>query len=126
MIKSAIILAMAASCVIAACMTTGGQFGAGPVRIADGDSPERPAHPPIPDPLIGIALADSQRMQIDSIRASYWLQAKDVTTFDEFDNLVRREEVDERGVLTPVQRREYDAHMADARARAKRAAAEAD
>lgn len=125
MIRFAIIRALGVSGVVTACMTTGGPLGGGPVRISDGDAIERP-HPSIPDPLIGIALADSQRLQIDSVRAVYWMQAKDIVTFDEFENLIRREEVDERAVLTPVQRKEYDAHIADARARAKRAAAEAD
>lgn len=84
----------------------------------------RPRRAPTPDPLLGIALSDSQRVRVDSIRAMYWLQVEDMggpepATYDEFDNLVRREQVDVRLVLTPEPQTIYDRHLAENRKRAR-------
>jgi hypothetical protein len=108
--------------VLSACMamgggglqTTGGMMNDQPVVRA------RPA--PRPDPLIGIALSDSQRVRVDSIRAMYWRQVVDLggpgpATADDFENIVRREQVDVRLVLMPEQRDIYDRHLAENRKR---------
>jgi hypothetical protein len=96
--------------------------------MMDGDVRPRARPVPTPDPLLGLALSDSQRVQIDSIRATYWLAVKDLggPASDEFENLVKREQVDVRLVLTPEQRPVYDRHVADNRARVRRASVESD
>jgi hypothetical protein len=62
----------------------------------------------------------SQRVRVDSIRAMYWRQVVDLggpgpATADDFENIVRREQVDVRLVLTPEQRDIYDRHVAENR-----------
>ncbi|HZS58252.1 MAG TPA: hypothetical protein VFA43_03215 [Gemmatimonadaceae bacterium] len=118
--------ASAVALALAAC-TLGGQAGGGLQTtggMMEADMRPRPRRAPTPDPLLGIALSDSQRVRVDSIRAMYWLQVEDMggpepATYDEFDNLVRREQVDVRLVLTPEPQTIYDRHLAENRKRAR-------
>jgi hypothetical protein len=102
---------------MSACMAMGG--GVRTTGDAMDDQPVRRApSTPRPDPLIGIALSDSQRVRVDSIRAMFWREVIDmggrsVGNADDFENLVRREQVDVRLVLTPEQRDIYDRHVAE-------------
>jgi hypothetical protein len=92
------------------------------VRGGQGDDTD-PVTPPAllraPDPLLGITQSYSQHAAIDSIRAMYRAQiaAEGRLTrenWDEIDNLVRRELVDLRAVLTPDQALIFDRHVAAA------------
>jgi hypothetical protein len=72
-----------------------------------------------PNPLIGITQSYSQHEQIDSIRTMYREQIKQMGRVtaqnrDDLDNLVRRELVDLREVLTPDQQVIFDRHVAAA------------
>ena len=70
----------------------------------------------------GMMNDQSQHVRVDSIRAMYWRQVVDLggpgpATADDFENIVRREQVDVRLVLTPEQRDIYDRHLAENRKR---------
>lgn len=107
-------LRFAALLLLAACQS----FGSGYVTtggMSESEGPPRRAMP-VRDPLDSIALSDSQRVQVDSIRATYWLAAKSIggpEDADDFDNLVKREIVDVRLVLTRPQQDIYDRHLAE-------------
>jgi hypothetical protein len=106
---------------VSACMAMGGGVRTSG-DMMDDQPVRRALSKPQPDPLIGIAVSDSQRVRIDSIRAMYWRQVIDMGgpgpgNADDFENLVRREQVDVRLVLTPEQRDIYDRHVAENRQR---------
>jgi hypothetical protein len=85
----------------------------------DPDPVTPPALLRAPNPLLGITQSYSQHEAIDSIRTMYRAQiaAEGRLTSDnrdEIDNLVRRELVDLREVLTPDQQVIFDGHVAAA------------
>src|SRR5579859_1282165 len=92
-------------------------FG-GPPR----DVPETVALPTLlrsPNPLLGITQTYEQHAQIDSIRAMYRVQLRSMgrptrENIDEMANVVQREIVDLRSVLTPAQQAIFDRHVAAA------------
>ena len=74
-----------------------------------------------PNPLIGITQTYDQHIVIDSIRTMYREQIRSLgrptrLNQDEMDNLVQREIVDLRAVLTPEQQVIFDRHVAAAQA----------
>ncbi len=93
---------------------------AGPPR----DVPETVQYPALlraPNPLLGITQSYDQHAQIDSIRTMYRLQLKAMghptrENIDDMANIVQREIVDLRGVLTPEQQVIFDRHVAAAEA----------
>jgi len=74
-----------------------------------------------PNPLLGITQTYDQHVTIDSIRTMYRSQLRSLgaptrLNRDEMDNLVQREIVDIRSVLTPEQQVIFDRHVAAAQA----------
>lgn len=74
-----------------------------------------------PNPLRGITQTYDQHAQIDSIRAMYRAQLKSMgrptrLNQDDMANVVQREVVDLRSVLTPAQQAIFDRHVAAAQA----------
>ncbi len=74
-----------------------------------------------PNPLLGIRQTSDQHAQIDSIRTMYRTQLRSMgrpTRYnqDDMENVVQREIVDIRGVLTPEQQVIFDRHVAAAEA----------
>jgi hypothetical protein len=72
-----------------------------------------------PNPLLGITQTSEQHVEIDSIRTMYRAQIRSLgrptrLNQDDMDNLVLREIVDLRGVLTPEQQVIFDRHVAAA------------
>ena len=94
-------------------------FG-GPPR----DTPEAVPLPALlraPNPMLGITQTYDQHAVIDSIRAMYRTQLKSMgrpsrENRDDMDNVVKREIVDLRAVLTPEQQVIFDRHVAAAQA----------
>jgi hypothetical protein len=71
------------------------------------------------DPLLGITQTFAQHAQIDSIRTMYRLQLRGMgrptrENIDDMANVVQREIVDLRAVLTPEQQAIFDRHVAAA------------
>jgi hypothetical protein len=74
-----------------------------------------------PNPLLGITQTYDQHAQIDSIRTMYRAQLRAMgrptrDNIDDMANVVQREIVDLRGVLTPEQQVIFDRHVAAAQA----------
>jgi hypothetical protein len=74
-----------------------------------------------PNPLLGIRQSYEQHAMIDSIRTMYRAQLRSLgaptnRNRDDMDNLVQREIVDIRSVLTPEQQVIFDRHVAAAEA----------
>lgn len=74
-----------------------------------------------PDPLFGITQSYDQHAAIDSIRTMYRTQLKEMgrptrDNIDDMANVVQREIVDLRQVLTPEQQVIFDRHVAAAQA----------
>jgi hypothetical protein len=74
-----------------------------------------------PNPLLGISQSYDQHAMIDSIRTMYRAQLRSLGSptrlnRDEMDNVVQREIVDIRSVLTPEQQVIFDRHVAAAQA----------
>ena len=93
---------------------------AGPPR----EQPELVAYPALlraPNPLLGITQSYDQHVVIDSIRTMYRTQIKAMgrptrDNIDDMTNVVQREIVDLREVLTPAQQAIFDRHVAAAQA----------
>lgn len=90
-------------------------------RMAQGDTDPvpTPALLRAPNPLLGITQSYDQHEAIDSIRTMYRAQLKTfgkVTreNHDDVDNVLQREIVDLRAVLTPEQQAIFDRHVAAA------------
>jgi hypothetical protein len=97
----------------------------------DPDVVPTPALLRAPNPLFGITQTYDQHMAIDSIRTMYRQQIAGLgrptrQNEDDMDNLVRREIVDLRAVLTPEQQAIFDRHVADALAAPRSPAGELD
>lgn len=91
----------------------------GRIGQADMDAVPTPALLRAPNPLLGITQTYSQHSAIDSIRTMYRAQLASfgkVTrdNHDDIDNVVQREIVDLRAVLTPEQQVIFDRHVAAA------------
>lgn len=92
---------------------------AGPPR----EIPETVALPALlraPNPLLGITQTYDQHATIDSIRTMYRTQLRAMgrptrDNQDDMANLIQREIVDLRAVLTPEQQAIFDRHVAAAR-----------
>jgi hypothetical protein len=92
-------------------------FG-GPPR----EQPEMVALPALlraPNPLLGITQTYDRHAEIDSIRTMYRAQLRGMgrptrENQDDMANVVQREIVDLRGVLTPEQQAIFDRHVAAA------------
>ena len=72
-----------------------------------------------PNPLLGITQTYEQHAVIDSIRTMYRVQLRSLgrptrENRDDMENIVQREIVDLRGVLTPEQQVIFDRHVAAA------------
>jgi hypothetical protein len=98
---------------VSGCMVMGGN---GPQEI---DTTPMPALLRAPNPMRGITQTYEQHIQIDSIRTMYRLQLASMgkvtrLNHDDMDNVVRREIVDLRAVLTPEQQVIFDGHVAAA------------
>jgi hypothetical protein len=93
---------------------------AGPPR----DVPETVQYPALlraPNPLLGITQSYDQHAEIDSIRTMYRLQLRAMgrptrENIDDMANVVQREIVDLRQVLTPEQQAIFDRRVAAAQA----------
>lgn len=71
------------------------------------------SYPPLPDPLAGVTLSDSQRTKVDSIRAAFLAEARVLgeprrTLVAPLRDLLRRQYDAIRDVLTPDQQAVFD------------------
>ncbi len=98
---------------VSACMPMGRS------GTADMDFVAAPALLRAPNPLLGITQSYSQHSAIDSIRTMYRAQLASLgrvtrENHDDVDNVLQREIVDLRAVLTPEQQAIFDRHVAAA------------
>jgi hypothetical protein len=121
--RHCVIMHMTRSLGAISAMLAGALCACGPSMGGRGGFYEEPVPLPAilraPNPLLGITQTYDQHAQIDSIRGSYRAQLESLgrptrENRDEMDNLVRRELVDLRAVLTPEQQVIFDRHVAAA------------